>query len=142
MKKHITFFLAITLIAISLAACGAKTAPAAPANDNVDLSALPVDLTVQQVADIMNNPNVVLIDVREQFEYDAGHIPNITLIPLGTLPNRVDEIPKDKFVVMTCHSGNRSSQATHFLRQKGFTNVHNMLGGIAAWQQAELPVQK
>ena len=142
MKKHITLLLIVTLIAILLTACGAKTAPAAPANDNVDLSTLPVDLTVQQVADIMNNPNVVLIDVREQSEYNAGHIPNITLIPLGTLPNRTNEIPKDKFVVMTCHSGNRSSQATNFLRQKGFTNVHNMLGGIAAWQQAGLPVEK
>jgi len=142
MKKHSALFLIIAILALTLAACGGAKAPAAATTPQVDLASLPVDLTVQQVNDIRNNPDVALIDVREQWEYDAGHIPNIKLIPLGSLPARMNEIPKDKFVVMTCHSGNRSGQATKFLRQQGFDNVHNMLGGIAQWQQAGLPVEK
>ncbi len=141
MKKTLPFLLIIVLLAITLAACGGAPAAEAPAKQ-VDLASLPVNLTVQQVADIMNNPDVVIFDVREQWEYDAGHIPNVKLIPLGTLPARVNEIPKDKFVVMTCRSGNRSGQATKFLRDQGFDNVHNMDGGIAAWQNAGLPVEK
>jgi rhodanese-related sulfurtransferase len=89
----------------------------------------------------MNRDDVVLIDVREQFEYDEAHIPGVTLIPLGEVPDRMDEIPTDKTVIITCRSGNRSSQATDFLRQNGFTNLHNMDGGINAWKQAGLEVE-
>ncbi len=140
MKKQLLTLLIIAILALTVTACGAK-APAAETTQ-VDLAALPVNLTVQQVNSIRNNPDVVLIDVREQWEYDAGHIPGVKLIPLGTLPNRLNEIPKDKFVVMTCRSGNRSGQATKFLRDNGFDNVHNMQGGISQWQQEGLPVEK
>ncbi len=140
MKKTIFSLLVILLLAAVVAACGGGSASEQAAQ--VDLASLPVDLTVQQVNAIRNNPDVVLIDVREQWEYDEGHIPNVKLIPLGELPNRLNEIPKDKFVVMTCRSGNRSGQATKFLRSQGFDNVHNMQGGILAWQKAGLPVEK
>jgi rhodanese-related sulfurtransferase len=139
-KKHILIVLIIAVLA--LAACGGSAPAVETASQQVDLDALPIELTVQQVADIMNHPDVVLIDVREPSEYAAGHIPGVKLIPLGSLPSRVNEIPKDKFVVMTCRSGNRSGQATKFLRDQGFDNVHNMTGGINAWQQAGLPVEK
>ncbi len=147
MKKTLLILPALFLtLALILTACGGAAAPAAPAAEKpaatVDLASLPVDLTVDQVAAIMNNPDVVLIDVRQPEEYNQGHIPNVKLIPLDQLPNRLNEIPRDKFVVMTCHSGNRSNQATQFLRQHGFDNVHNMLGGIIAWQKANLPVEK
>ena len=141
MKKTLLLLFLILILSLTLAACGgAKSSDAQ--TSQVDLSSLPVDLTVQQVNEIRNNPDVVLIDVREQWEYNAGHIPNVKLIPLGTIPNRLQEIPKDKFVVMTCHTGNRSNQATKFLRANGYNNVHNMLGGIAAWEKAKLPVEK
>ena len=138
MRKRFSLLFILAILALFLAACGGASAPA----KQVDLSSLPVDLTVQQVNEIRNNPDVVLIDVREPSEYNAGHIPGVKLIPLGTLPGRVNEIPKDKFVVMTCRSGNRSGQATKFLRDQGFDNVHNMTGGIKAWQQAGFPVEK
>ena len=57
------------------------------------------------------------------------------------IASRLSEIPTDKEVVVTCRSGNRSSQVATFLRDQGFTNVHNMEGGILAWQQAGLPVE-
>jgi phage shock protein E len=96
---------------------------------------------VQTAASVKDHPDVILFDVREQFEYDEVRIPGVILIPLGELQNRLDEIPQDKTVIMTCRSGNRSGQATDFLRSQGFTNVHNMDGGIVAWQQAGLEVE-
>ncbi len=142
MRKRFSLLFILAILALILAACGGASAPADAPAKQVDLSSLPVDLTVQQVNEIRNNPDVVLIDVREPSEYNAGHIPGVKLIPLGTLPGRVNEIPKDKFVVTTCRSGNRSGQATKFLRDQGFDNVHNMTGGIKAWQQAGFPVEK
>jgi len=141
MKKSLLSLFFFLLFGMVAAGCG-RSAPAAEPATQIDLNSLPVDLTVQQVYDIRHHPDVVLIDVREQWEYDAGHIPNVKLIPLGELPNRLDEIPKDKFVVMTCRSGNRSNQATRFLRSQGFSNVHNMKGGILAWQEAGYPIEK
>lgn len=137
------FFLLILLAVLALTACGGgNTAVAEPP---VDLSAEELNLgptvDVATVAAIMDRDDVVLIDVREQFEYDEVHIPNITLIPLETVPNNLDQIPTNKTVIVTCRSGNRSSQATEYLRQQGFDNVHNMEGGIVAWQAAGFPVE-
>ena len=103
---------------------------------------LPDSVDVQTVASLRGRDDVVLIDVREQWEYDEGHIPNITLMPMAEVPNRLSEIPRDKTVIVTCRSGNRSGQVTQFLQQNGFDNVHNMQGGIVAWQQAGLDVEK
>ena len=137
-----TPFLIILLIAIliSLAACNSSQGAQAPSK--VDLSALPDTVTPQQVNEIRNHPDVVVIDVREPWEYNEGHIPGVKLIPLGTLPNRMNEIPKDKTVILTCRSGNRSGQAFRFLREQGFDNVHNMEGGILAWEKQGLPVER
>ena len=135
-------FLPILLIVLALNACGAQPAPAQPVVVNIDPANLPAEIDVATAAALKDNPEVVLIDVREQSEYDAGHIPGVTLIPLGQVPDRMSEIPKDKTVIVTCRSGNRSGQATEFLRQQGYTQVHNMAGGIQAWQQAGLPVEQ
>ena len=137
------YFLFALLFALVLPACGGgATAVADPPADlaNGDLNLSP-SVDVETVAAIMDRDDVVLIDVREQYEYDEAHIPNITLIPLGTVPQSLDQIPTDKTVIVTCRSGNRSGQATEFLRQQGFDNVHNMEGGIVAWQAAGLPVE-
>lgn len=133
----------IGLIIIILAACGNAPADSPPPQSaEIDLSSLAVDLDTSDVNSLRENPDVVLIDVREQYEYDEGHIPGVTLIPLGTIPNRLDEIPTDKEVVFVCRSGNRSNQATQFLQQQGFDNVHNMLGGMNAWQEAGYDVDR
>ncbi len=143
MKKSLLFVLLI--LGLVLAACGGgtDTAVSDPAAnlDEVVLNLAP-SVDVATVAAIKDREDVFLIDVREQWEYDEGHIPNITLIPMNEIPARLDEIPTDKEVIVTCRSGNRSGQVTEFLRQQGFTNVHNMEGGILAWQQAGLPVEQ
>ena len=132
----------ITLFSlIGLAACG--PAPAAPAEaQTIDGATLPAVIDVQTAAALQERDDVLLIDVREQWEYDEGHIPGITHIPMNEIPNRLSEIPTDKTVVLTCRSGNRSGQVTDFLQQQGFENVHNMNGGIVAWQGAGLSVEK
>lgn len=74
-----------------------------------------------------------LLDVREAHEFAAGHVPGAVLIPLGTLPQRTGELPKDRQIVAICRSGSRSGVATGALRQAGF-KVQNMVGGMLAWK--------
>lgn len=144
MKRLIPFFALFLLFA--LAACGgaAPAAPVvdAPAESSVDLENLPQDVDIDTVYQIQNDPNVFMLDVREQEEYDDRHIPGINLIPMSTIENRLDEIPTDQTVIVTCRTGNRSSQVTQFLRANGFDNAHNMTGGIVEWEQAGYPVER
>ena len=77
--------------------------------------------------------NFFLLDVREPNEYQIGKIPGSTLIPLGDVPQRYQEIPKDREVIVQCKMGGRSAKAAAFLRQQGFTNVKNLKGGILDW---------
>ena len=125
-----------------LAGCGAPSATTTAPAAEIDLAALPAEVDAATVAALTSNPAVFVLDVREPSEYAEGHIPGVTLIPLGTLGERLDEIPTDRPVIVTCRSGNRSGQAVEFLRQQGYDNVHNMAGGILAWQAAGLPVEK
>ncbi|MFN2134889.1 MAG: rhodanese-like domain-containing protein [Candidatus Promineifilaceae bacterium] len=142
MKSRIPYLmLALLLAALALAGCGGAAAPA-PAADQAALEDLPQTVDVDTVYELRNNPDVYLLDVREQDEYDESHIPNITLLPMSTIQNRVDEIPTDKTVIVTCRTGNRSSQVAEFLRANGFENVHNMDGGIVAWENAGYPVER
>jgi molybdopterin/thiamine biosynthesis adenylyltransferase/rhodanese-related sulfurtransferase/molybdopterin converting factor small subunit len=74
-----------------------------------------------------------LLDVREPNEFKIGRIPGSTLIPLGEVPQRYQEIPKDKEIVVHCKMGGRSAKAAAFLRQQGFKSVKNLKGGILDW---------
>jgi phage shock protein E len=132
-----------------LAACGGPAAPVAEAPAAVEAAPvevaaaldLPASVDVQTVAEIKERDDVVVLDVREQWEYDEGHIPGVVHIPMNDVPARLSEIPTDQTVIVSCRSGNRSGQVTNFLRDQGFENVHNMDGGILAWQAAGLPVE-
>ena len=84
----------------------------------------------------------ILVDVREQHEYDEAHIPKAQLIPLSEFTSKYEDLPKDKPLIMQCRSGARSAQATQYLLDNGYKDVVNMTGGILAWQQAELPTEK
>jgi len=79
----------------------------------------------------------VLVDVREQNEYDEERIAGSILIPLSEFQERYEELPKDKELVMQCRSGARSGRATEFLNAEGY-NAVNMAGGILAWAAADL----
>ena len=125
---------------LTIAACGGDSA-SSPAEE-VNVSTLADTIDVQTAATLQGRDDVILIDVREQDEYDAGHIPDITLIPMSEIQSRVDEIPTDVEVILTCRSGNRSGQVHAYLEELGYDNVHNMAGGILAWEAAGLEVER
>jgi len=135
------FLLAMALSLVLLAACGGGET-AAPAVEEIDLTTLPDSVDVATVEAIRQNPGVYLLDVREPDEYAAGHIPGITLIPMGEVAARLAELPRDKEIIVTCRTGNRSSQVADLLREQGFDNVHNMSGGIVAWEEAGYAVEQ
>jgi rhodanese-related sulfurtransferase len=85
--------------------------------------------------------DAVLIDVREQDEWDAGHAPGAVHIPLGELPSRLDELPDTDAgaLAVACRGGGRSSRAVAWLSQQGF-DVANLDGGMKAWQGAGKPL--
>lgn len=73
------------------------------------------------------------IDVRQPSEFKSGHVDRFKNIPLGQIKNRLGEIEKDRPVVVMCHSGARSMQASRILLKNGFTDVRNLAGGIMKW---------
>ncbi|UPT73315.1 MAG: rhodanese-like domain-containing protein [Elusimicrobiota bacterium] len=76
----------------------------------------------------------LLLDVRQPEEYETARLEGAVLIPLGELPGRLAELPKDRPLVVMCHHGMRSAHAVHHLRQAGFDAV-NLTGGIDAWSR-------
>jgi rhodanese-related sulfurtransferase len=90
------------------------------------------------------NDDALVLDVREDKEYAAGHIPRAKHIPLGQLAGRLQELDKfkGKPILVTCRSGNRSAHACRILKKAGFETVYNQAGGIIAWERANLPVTK
>lgn len=94
------------------------------------------NITPDEVKSILHGANAhqyQLVDVRQPNEYNAGHLPSAIFIPLGELPNRLDELDKAKKLIVYCRSGNRSLTASRFLKENGFLSVYNMSGGIKAW---------
>ena len=82
----------------------------------------------------------LLVDVREQSEYQNGHIPTTVLIPLRRIRTEGLSLPTDRPVVLVCRSGRRSTLAAIILQDLGYTNVFNMKGGMLAWEAAGYPV--
>lgn len=101
-----------------------------------------LDISVNEVHENLND--LTIIDVRRPDEWSGeyGHIASAKLITLNTLPEHIDEIPKDKPVVFVCRSGGRSGQATSFALQNGFDQVYNMQGGMMAWTDKNLEVEE
>lgn len=79
-----------------------------------------------------NNDNFIIIDVREDYEIEFTSLENTKNIRMREIPQRLDELPKDKEIGVLCRSGARSGQVTQFLRQQGF-DAYNIHGGILAW---------
>ncbi|MFH1043780.1 MAG: rhodanese-like domain-containing protein [Pseudomonadota bacterium] len=97
-----------------------------------------------EATQMINRQDALVLDVREQAEYAQAHILNSRGLPLSQIEARIGDVEKfkDKPVIVVCASGNRSSAAAAVLRKHGFSNVFNLSGGFAAWQQAGLPLQK
>ncbi|MFN8622168.1 MAG: rhodanese-like domain-containing protein [Chloroflexota bacterium] len=113
---------------------GAKATPAPVAYSGAPaLTVSPAEASAR-VAD-----GAVLLDVREDAEWAAGHVPGATHIPLGQLASRVSELPQGTPIMVICRSGNRSAEGRDILLAAGLTQVSSVDGGSKAWRAAGLP---
>ncbi|MCX7799591.1 MAG: rhodanese-like domain-containing protein [Fimbriimonadales bacterium] len=98
----------------------------------------------QDLAEELRRPErPLLVDVREPDETAVSVLPEALCIPMDSLPDRLQELPKDREIVLVCRSGARSGACTRFLLQQGFTKVRNLRGGMIAWARTvdpQLPV--
>lgn len=93
----------------------------------------PWDISVEDLKKLRDEgAEFVLVDVREPHEYEICHLDG-TLIPLGSLAGRLDELDPNAHIVVHCRSGGRSAKAVQAMRAAGFTNAWNVQGGILAW---------
>ena len=102
-------------------------------------------VTAVQATQLINREDALVVDVRDPGEYGSGHILGAKNVPLSRIDAAGKEIAakrKDKPVIVYCDSGNRSTKAAAALRTQGFSRVLNLSGGLGAWQQAGLPVEK
>ena len=95
-----------------------------------------------QATRMINDQNAVIVDVRPNTEFVAGHLPNAKNIPSDDIPKRLGELPAGKPVIVVCGSGNRAGKAAAALRAAGRQDVFCLEGGVAGWQQAGLPLVK
>jgi len=101
-----------------------------------------VDVSIQQAKEMIDRGEVFILDVRTQEEYNEGHISGSTLIPVQELEARLNELPRNKKILVYCRSGNRSATASEILIKNGFTQIFNMKGGITEWKNAGYDVVK
>ena len=94
--------------------------------------------TLRTMLDASDPP--VLLDVRGPDEVARGHLEGARHIPLGELPRRYAELALDQALVIYCHSGVRSASACRFLAERGYGQLYNLEGGIAAWARAGQPI--
>jgi rhodanese-related sulfurtransferase len=98
-----------------------------------------------QATQLINREDALVIDVREPGEYGAGHILGAKNVPLSRIDSSGAEVAgkrKDRPVILYCETGNRSARAAATLKGQGYTKVLNLAGGMGAWQQAGLPVER
>jgi rhodanese-related sulfurtransferase len=101
-------------------------------------------VTPQQATHLINREDALVVDVRDAGEYGAGHILGAKNVPLARIEDGANDLAKrkEKPVIVYCDTGNRGAKAIAALKKQGFARVSNLSGGIGAWQQAGLPVEK
>ena len=97
------------------------------------------ELDPERVKEMLDRGEIELIDVREQYEWDAGRIAGAKHIELERLASRAEEIPRERPVVFQCRLGARSAMATEAFRASGW-DAYNMTGGLRAWADRGLPL--
>jgi len=103
------------------------------------------DISPQQAVQLMSHETGSLVlDIREDKEYQSGHIKDSIHIPLSALKSRVSELDKykEKNIILGCRSGSRSGRACGILKKSGFEKIHNLRGGVLAWENENLPMNK
>jgi sulfur-carrier protein adenylyltransferase/sulfurtransferase len=97
---------------------------------------VPLEVSVHDLKRALAEGRATVVDVREPWEAEIAKIDGAELIPLGEFAGRAPLLPRDKPVLIYCHHGSRSMQATQWLRRNGFDQVSNVAGGIDAWSLA------
>ena len=124
MKRILPLFLLLLL----LTGCGGNASNASSESSYQQISQ-------EEAKEMMDTQDVIILDVREQDEYDSGHIPGAVLLPVGTIDEETaaEVIPeKESTVLVYCRSGNRSKTASSALAELGYTNIYEF-GGINTW---------
>jgi rhodanese-related sulfurtransferase len=102
----------------------------------------PLEITITEYLTTCQQTPTQVIDVREPEEWDAGHMAEATLIPLGDLEQRRHELDPAAPVVIVCRSGRRSLIAADYLAQMGFRHARSLAGGMIAWAAAGQPIAR
>jgi rhodanese-related sulfurtransferase len=100
----------------------------------------PLEIGVSSVVEVIGDPNVQIVDCREQDEWDEAHADGMTLIPLSVMGQRLGELDRERPLIVVCRSGARSMRAAQQLSAIGFENVKSMHGGLIAWSEQGHPL--
>lgn len=92
-------------------------------------------IDIETLQNRLENEEIILLDVREVNEYEGGHIKGAVNAPLSSLDETELSYPKDEPIYVICRSGNRSAQAAELLKQRGYTEIYDVSGGMIAWEQ-------
>ena len=97
-----------------------------------------------QATHLINREDALVLDVRERGEYDGGHILGAKNAPLAKVESGAGDVAKkkDATLILYCDSGDRAAKAAAALRKQGYTKVFTLSGGLGAWKQAGLPVER
>jgi rhodanese-related sulfurtransferase len=98
------------------------------------------ELTVERAREMIEAGEATAVDVRQDYEWEAGHIAGAIHVPLEQLPARAGELDRERPLIMQCRTGSRSAMATAALREAGFEAL-NLEGGLQAWVEAGLPIE-
>jgi rhodanese-related sulfurtransferase len=129
--NHVTLFLALAVVSALL-------------TQNLMSGAGKKQIDSHKATELINRDDAVVVDVRPMTEFTEGHIVNALNIPLNGLKNQLGQLEKhrDKPIILTCRSGATSGSAYKLLLKEGFEQVHELRGGMLAWQSANLPVSR
>ena len=131
-NSHLWIWAAVALVIVGVFAVWVTSqGPTETAN-------YPLEISVEEAV-AKRDSGAFILDVRQPAGWNEFHVPDSTLIPLGELSARVDELPKDQEIVVVCRSGNRSAQGRDILLDAGFAQVTSMAGGLTQWRAAGYP---
>lgn len=141
-KQNLVYLASFLVVLIAILIFASRTGDSPAGIQNV---------TVEEAKKMVEQEDVFVLDVRTPYEFNSSHIEGATLIPVKNsggsnlspdqlLEGRINEVPKDKKILVYCKSGNRSASAAKILVNAGYSQVYNMEGGIGAWGGAGYPV--
>ena len=100
------------------------------------------EIGVDELADLLSGGSVLVLDVREDWEYRRGRVPGALNVPLSQFARQAADLPRDKRILIICESGSRSLAATDFLLTSGFEGAASVRGGTDAWARTNRPLER